>query len=155
MVIKMTLETIINDATKEVLQVPRIAEFCKQLHSEPDFSEVLDRMRDQDDDFEVDGVRFIHKDAIDRIQQEELGNDTYMLGCFNADFLSGHIPLSAETIKQLQEKEQFDAIGELALLHLEAIQQEYCGLDGYGHHFNHYDFSEEEIGNYYVFDNRN
>ena len=129
--------------------------FLESLHSQPDLEEVLDRMSSGDDDFEVDGVRFIHRDAIDRIQREELSNDTYILGCFNAHFLADYLPLDSDTIEAMQEKELHEAIGELALKHIEEIQQGYCGADGYGHHFNHYDFSEEEHGAYYVFDNRN
>ena len=58
----------------------------------------------------------------------------------------------------MQGAEAFEGIGKMLAPHIEEVQEEYARADGYGHHFNHYDFSEEEMTiagvNYYVFDNR-
>ena len=151
----MDMQTTINNATNKVNSVMALARFCKSLTSEPSFRDVFEAIQNEETDFEVDGVRFIHTDHIDQIQQEELLSDTYILGCFNADFLSGHLPWDTDTIRDLQDKEQFEAIGALVAQNIEAIQAEYSGLDGYGHHFNRYDGSEWEFGDYLVFDNRN
>ena len=131
--------------------------FCIGLDSEPDYREVLEHTGEED--FWVSDVRFIREDSIDAIQQDELANDLYMLGCFNANFISSIIEIDADVVESMQEAEAFEAIGKLiiSLGKLEDMQQEYCSLDGYGHHFNGYDGSEEEITingiNYLVFDN--
>jgi hypothetical protein len=57
--------------------------------NDPDWREVVRHMDDSEDDFEVNGVRFISDDEIDIIQCEELESDLYILGCFNAGFLAG------------------------------------------------------------------
>ena len=116
-----------------------------------DREELLNAIQAQEDDFEIDNCRFIRKSAIDEIQESELADDTYMLGCFNANFLSDFLPLDTEDIRNMQSEELFDIIGKLAKPHISEIQQEYAKTDGYGHHFNHYDGNEEELINYYVF----
>jgi hypothetical protein len=132
--------------------------FCQsRLFSEPDWREVVSHAGD--DDFEVDNVRFISEAAIDRIQQEELASDPYILGCFNDWFLADVLDLDLDVIKAMQEAYVFEALGKLILSmgKLEALQQAYASADGYGHHFNHYDSGEETVNidgdTYYVFDN--
>jgi hypothetical protein len=139
-------------------QIKQLKAFCDNLTSSPDWKEVLNEVISDSDDFEVDNVRFIKASEIDQIQQDELLSDLYCLGCFNANFLSGHIALDADVIKAIQDAGAYEAIGKIASKEIESIQSEYSRLDGYGHHFNHYDFSEENITingiEYYVFDNR-
>lgn len=138
-------------------EIKNLKSFCENLHSEPNWRDVLSNILDGESDFEVDNVRFIETDSIDEIQQDELLSDLYVLGCFNADFLSGYLPLDADDIKNIQDAGAFEAIGKMCKSEIESIQQGYASADGYGHHFNHYDFSEEELsinGNlYHVFDN--
>lgn len=139
-------------------QVKTIKSFCANLFSDPDYREVI--AHSGEDDFEVDGVRFVRDDAIDQIQQDELASDEYILGCFNADFLADVLGIDQEVIEAMQKAEAYEAIGKLIISmgKLEALQQAYSRADGYGHHFNGYDFSEDEITidgiDYHVFDCR-
>ena len=137
-----------------------IKDFCESLTSAPDWREVVAEIENGANDFEVDNVRFINSADIDRIQCEELGNDEYILGCFNASFISDVLCIDQDVIEAMQKAEAFKAIGKLiiSLGKLEELQQAYASADGYGHHFNHYDFAEEELrvngDTFHVFDNR-
>ena len=98
--------------------------------------------------------RFIGIHSIDEIMEEELSSDTYVLGCFNADFLAAVTDLPKAMIEACQKADAYAAIGEaiLACGWLEDVQREYARADGYGHHFGHYDNEEHEIsvaGSYY------
>jgi len=141
-------------------EIKSIKEYCEILNSQPDYREVLQNIIEEVNDFEVDNVRFIKSDCIDSIQQEELENDLYILGCFNSNFLSNILDIDCEVLEAMQEAEAYEAIGKLiiSLGKLEELQAEYSSLDGYGHHFNSYDHSQDEFESsndeYYVFDNR-
>ena len=115
--------------------------------------DVCSEIKNHPDDFEVDGYRFIREDEIDEIQQDELSGDEYMLGCFNAWFLADVIGVDEDAITAMQQAEAYEAIGKLILSggHLQRLQERYASADGYGHHFSHYDGSEEQIGEYLVF----
>lgn len=140
-------------------ELKSVKNFCDDLFSSPDWREVIQNVLDGEDDFEVDNVRFIADDAIDNIQEEELGNDDYLLGCFNPWFLADGLGLDITVIEALQSTMAFEAIGKLikSMGKLGDLQQAYASGDGYGHHFNSWDSSEEEItinGTiYHVFDN--
>lgn len=141
-------------------QIKAIKSFCTGLFSTPDYREVLENMADGTDDFEVDNVRFIKSDCIDEILADELGSDNYMLGCFNAWFIADVTGIDTDVIEAMQKAEAYEAIGKLikSLDKLEVLASAYASADGYGHHFNSYDFGEEELriaGTlYHVFDNR-
>lgn len=104
-------------------------------------------------DFEVGNYRFIKSTHIDEIQQEELSNDLYTLGCFNASFLSGIVGVSIESLELMQKAEAFEGIGEMIVSggYLAEVQAEYSSADSYGHHFAHCDHAEHEIGDWYAF----
>jgi len=137
-----------------------VIEFCNDLCSSPDWREVVGYIESNDDDFEVDNVRFIKDDAIDKIQQEEMENDLYILGCFNAWFIADCIGIDTDVIAAMQKAEAFEAIGKriISMGKIEEMQAAYASSDGYGHHFNSYDGIDEEIDiegvTYHVFDNR-
>jgi len=120
---------------------------------EDEWKEVVMSISLKKDDFEVNDYRFIRQDKIDKIQQEELGDDSYILGCFNAWFLADILDLPTQDIEDLQEKDCFDAIGYMVLKagKIEELQEQYVSADGYGHHFAHYDHNEHELGKYYAF----
>ena len=117
------------------------------------------KMSDGVDDMTMtlDGTewRFIRRDAIDHIMQEELSNDKYILGCFNSWFLANILGLDQEVIEAIQKAEAYEALGRLVLSlgKLEELQAEYVSADGYGHHFGHYDGYEYELNSqpYYAF----
>lgn len=125
-----------------------------------EWREAVERIIDGEADFTCNGHRWICSDDIDEIQQEELGADEYILGCFNASFLARVLDAPVEAIKALQGAEAFEAIGKWIIENgkLEELQEGYAGADGYGHHFNSYDFSEEELmitgcPAYHIFEN--
>ena len=130
-----------------------IIEFCNE--NSIDFKEVINNIVNEEPDFEIDNYRFIHEDSIDAIQCDELKLDTYILGCFNADFLDGIINVPYRAIIALQRAECYSELGEICLDYIDEIQQEYSRLDGYGHHFAHYDSNTIQdilsISGYYVF----
>lgn len=136
-----------------------IKNFCANLFSTPDWREVIGNIEAGEVDFTVDDVRFINSADIDRIQQDELSSDEYILGCFNADFLSSVLDIDQDVIAAMQKAEAFEAVGKLiiSLGKLEELQEYYASADGYGHHFNRYDFGEEELRvngeTFHVFDN--
>lgn len=147
----------------EYSEIKQVKKLCEELFSEPDWREVVENLSSDEgsEDFEVDGVRFIDSDSIDKIQQEELGSDTYILGCFNSWFLASVLDIDEDVIIALQECEKFEAVGKLVISSgkLAELQEAYASADGYGHHFNRYDFGEEGFRIpsynklYYVFDN--
>lgn len=114
---------------------------------------VLENMLNNDSDFEVENYRFIHKDDIDTIQQDEMKSDPYMLGCFNAWFIADNTDLDIDIVEALQSADKYTELGNHILNngYLEDMQSAYTSADGYGHHFNSYDGSENEIGDYYAF----
>lgn len=121
---------------------------------EPDHrKEVIAEIENGTDDFEVNDYRFIHAESIDKIQQDELSSDEYILGCFNDWFLAGILDIDVDVIQAMQKAEAYEEIGKLVLSmdKLEELQEAYSDADGYGHHFAHYDHQTHEIGEYYVF----
>lgn len=60
--------------------------------------EVLEEFFNKSVDFEVNNYRFIHCDYIDKIQQDEISSDDYILGCFNANFLAGIMGISEDAV---------------------------------------------------------
>ena len=51
--------------------IRKIKLFCDSLFSTPDWREVVDSIEADEDDFEVDGVRFISEDAIEAIKKNK------------------------------------------------------------------------------------
>ena len=110
-----------------------------------DFRELTEQIIDEVDDFEIEDYRFIKVSEIDAIQQNELKDDLYSLGCFNADFIEDNTNIPYNAIVALQKAEAFEELGELIVDDIETIQSEYSRLDGYGPHFGRYDGNEYEI----------
>ena len=118
-----------------------------------DVRQVLENISIDERDFGVGNYRFIHEDIIDQTQQDELGSDLYVLGCFNSGFLAGVLGLDRDVIASMQQADAYEALGKLivSMEKLANLQADYSAADGYGHHFNPYDGGEEYIGNYYIF----
>lgn len=120
-------------------------------------NEILEHVENGEKDFTVDDIRYIRDDCIDEIMQEELACDEYMLGCFQPWVLAEVLPLSIVTIENSQANEECELLGKFIVEggYVEILQKRYVGLDGYGHYFNSWDGSEEEMvidGNeYHVF----
>jgi hypothetical protein len=118
-----------------------------------DWREAVAQMAIDASDFECGGYRFIHKDDIDDILADELSSDEYVLGCFNARFIADVTGWPVALIEAAQKGEQYEAIGKGIIDggHVTELAQAYASADGYGHHFNSWDGSEEEFVNYYAF----
>lgn len=141
-------------------EIKTLKTFTESLFSTPDYKEVLENVINSDDDFEVDNVRFIKSDCIDQILADELESDLYCLGCFKASFIADVTGWPEVLIEAAQSGEAYEKLGEAIVdadVMLE-LAENYASADGYGHHFNSYDFSEEEITingvDYFVFDNQ-
>lgn len=121
----------------QIKTIYRFAEDCGISY----WKDIVENICNEEEDFEVERYRFIHEDAIDKIQQEELESDPYILGCFNADFIAHNTDLSYDIVKALQEADKFEALGQHIIDndYVADMQSEYARLDGYGHHFAHYD----------------
>ena len=135
-------------------ELKKIHHFCQG--NDIDFKEVVSNILDDEEDFEVDDYRFIKFDDIDEIQQEELKSDLYLLGCFNPSFLADNTDLPLKVIEVLKKHEAYEELGELIVDDVDDIQEEYARIDGYGHHFAHYDGETLELidvngSDYYVF----
>lgn len=102
--------------------------------------------------------RFISMEhgVIEEIMTEELEADPYILGCFNASFLSGITGVPEVIIKAAQDGEQFEVIGQWLIdedhvrdtsgpAHYGGIVPNYIQSDGPGHHFAHYDGETHEL----------
>lgn len=98
-------------------------------------------------------VRVIHEDSIDEIMQDELENDPYILGCFQTYFLEQVTGLDSDLIEAIKAGEQHEKLGQWIIdnNHTKAIQEGYRDVDGYGHHFAHYDSAEHEVSGHYIF----
>lgn len=128
------------------MQLSEIKDVRDQFGS--DWREIVDQsVNYAETDFEVGNYRFISSDAIDDILVEELESDPYVLGCFTAWAIHQATDWPMALIEACQKAEQFEALGQAI------IKEGYTGdladvlvtHDGYGHHFNRYDGSEEEL----------
>lgn len=124
----------------------------KKLRLEYDLSaeelrEFVEHVMVCDDDFVIGRYRYINGDEIDKIMQDELSSDEYILGCFNAWFLASVLEIDQDVIEEMQKCEAYTAIGKLVLSlgKLEKLQESYVRADGYGNHFDHYSGSTDEI----------
>ena len=148
------MKTLNNTYATTYTDLKGIKTFC-DTHNIDDWKEVTENILSVSDDFEVNGYRFIRATKIDEIQTEELKSDLYMLGCFTDWFISDNTNLPLKVVQALQKAEACEELGELMLEHIDNIQREYARLDGYGHHFAHYDHETIEdtfVGtDYYIF----
>ena len=108
---------------------------------------LVDSIQDSETNFEVDNYTFITEDEALKEVINMYQCDEYILGCFNADFIADFIPLDYDSIKTLQESENFEVIGKLILNsgNLESMMEDYISLDGYGHALSSYDGNNDEI----------
>lgn len=124
-----------------------VKDFLNELNIETSFRDVCENIIAEETDFEVDGFRFIDQCEIDEIQANELESDPYILGCFNASFISNCTDLSYDIVKALQEGEKYEELGQHIIDndYVDDMQEGYSSADGYGHHFAHYDGHENEM----------
>lgn len=109
-------------------------------------------------DFTVDydgrEYRIIENNYIESIMKDELSSDTYLLGCFNAWFLSDIMNIPSEAIEKIQSADCCDALGIIISNNdemMDSLVKKYISCDGAGHHFSLYDGSEDDCGEYTVF----
>ena len=113
---------------------------------------------DGDNDFNIDfdgrGYRVIANDEIASVMADELSGDEYVLGCFNAYFLSNIIGIPSDAVQKIQEADCFEALGMIIAADDEKLGRlvdEYIRADGAGHHFSACDGSETDAGDFTVF----
>lgn len=111
-----------------------------------DSRELYQNIADNINDFEIKDFRFILESDIDSIMIEDLKNDEYILGCFQAWFISDITGIGYEAVKAIQDAEAFEALGKLIISmgKIEELQEQYVSMDGYGHHFAQYDGETDE-----------
>ena len=121
------------------------------------FVDVADAM-DGDNDFNVDfdgrEYRVIANEDIASVMADELSGDDYLLGCFNADFLSGIIGIPSDAIAKIQNADCCEALGMIIAADNEKLRElveDYISADGAGHHFSAYDGSETDAGEFTIF----
>ena len=131
---------------KTARQVTRAA-LSDLLQDQDQVKEALAQMEDSDD-FEVGGYRFIRSVEIDRILEEELESDEYILGCFNASFLASATGWPLALIEAAQKGDAYEALGKHIVQEGKVcdIARDYVSADGYGHYFATYDDHEHDIG---------
>ena len=113
---------------------------------------------DGDNDFNIDfdgrEYRVIATDEIASVMADELSGDEYLLGCFNANFLSGIIGIPSDAIEKIQKADGYEALGVIIAADekkLERLVDDYISADGAGHHFSASDGSETDAGEFTVF----
>ena len=111
-----------------------------------------------DNDFNVDfdgrEYRVIANEDIASVMADELSGDEYILGCFDANFLSGIIGIPSYAIEKIQKADCYQALGMIIAADsekLERLVDDYISADGAGHHFSAYDGSETNAGEFTVF----
>jgi hypothetical protein len=139
--------------------IKTIKTFCEGLDSKPDWKEVVTLIDSSQTDFEVDGVRFIEDSEIQGILEDELASDPYLLGCFYSHAIAEATGWPEFLVELAQAGDQHEALGNAMNSEDVAVLAElYESQDGYGHHFNRHDGSEEELTvnslYYHVFDNQ-
>ena len=103
-----------------------------------------------DDDFTVDydGMEFrvINDNDILDILTNELESGEYMLGCFNASFLSSILDVDSDAIESIQKSGAFEGLGKMikGMDKVQEVAEDYASADGYGHHFAGYDHEGHE-----------
>ena len=141
-------------------QIKQIRTVCDELVSQPAWREVVEKILDSEQDFDVDGVRFIHDDIILDVLADELTNDGFILGCFAAVCIAEATGWPVVLIEAAQSGHAYQQIGAaMDKDQVRKLAEIYSGADGFGHHFNAYDGGEEELtvdgfGLFHVFDNR-
>lgn len=138
----------------ELILIKKWLSQLKELEFEKDDrKEIVQRLLAEEDDFEEASYRFIAESSIDKILEEELQSDLYILGCFRADFVSRITNLPVEMIEACQKAEAYEAVGKgiLATCGISVLAKAYVEADSYSHHFAHYDGETNEIEGYYVF----
>jgi hypothetical protein len=138
------------ETTKTFSELREIAELATKLGI--DSHDLLAGLIEETS-FEIDNYRFINSHVIDGLMVEEMESDPYILGCFNDWFIAENTDLSLDIVQALQAGEKFEAIGQHIIDNgfTEQMAEEYARLDGYGHHFAHYDSETNEFLDWYYF----
>lgn len=150
MMITKAQKKSIHDELKEILT----------YYNKYDLDEIVEHFKSDDNDFEVGRYRYIDSDVIDDILAKELSDEPGLLGSFEDWIISEALPgnVDTEIIAKLKVAgdwvlgEFLNEIPEFT----KNIADLYVKYDGYGHHFNLYDGSEEIIAlpnkrEYYIF----
>ena len=119
-----------------------------------DVEYAMDGNNDFNVDFDGREYRAIANEDIESVMADELSGDEYLLGCFNANFLSGIIGIPSDAIEKIQKADCREALGMIIAADekkLGDLVSEYISADGAGHYFSTYDGSETDAGEFTVF----
>jgi len=127
-------------------EVKEIIELAEDLGI--DSRELVENIDFQETEFEVDNYRFLEESEAVEAVVDMYEGDTYLLGCFNAWFISDSTKIDIRVVEALQESENYSELGQLILDYtdndLNEMMEEYIRLDGYGHALCSYDGGHEE-----------
>lgn len=130
------------------------------VYDEYDIDEIIENLINNADDFVVGRYRYIKQSKIDEIMLQEFKDNPELLGYFKPCAISDAMPgnIDPDIIEKIQKTLEHNLGVFLAEFpnYIENIVETYVRYDGYGHYFNLYDFSEEEITmpngvDYYIF----
>lgn len=145
-----------NETVKAIVKAIVYHNGTNDRHSVHDLLEDVNFAICNDFTVDYDGreYRVIENNDIESILKDELSNDTYILGCFNAWFLSDIMDVPSEAIEKIQSADCYDALGIIIANNdgmMNELVSRYISSDGAGHHFSSYDSSEDDCGEYTVF----
>ena len=149
------------DLIKEMLKIASDAdELCELIDSIEVFEQIEAEVLDYTESIELTykavvsceidhstrNWRIIDSNHIDNILAEEIADDTYMLGCFQAWVIADATGWPISLVEAAQKAELFSEIGEgMTEEQINEVAEIYAQHDGYGHHFATQDGDEHEI----------
>ena len=110
----------------------------------------------EEDEFNIDGYRFIHKNKIDEIMQKEMEENGNMAIDVPKEVLKKYLDIPNHILDIMLKKNNDEAIHEFALYHTDKLQKECVSQRwkewyGYQTHFGSTDIPETKLLDYYVF----
>ena len=139
------------DLIKEMLKIASDAdELCELIDSIEVFEQIEVRVLDYTESIELTykavvsceidhstrNWRIIDSNHIDNILAEEIADDSYMLGCFQAWVIADATGWPINLVEAAQKAELFSEIGEgMTEEQINEVAKIYAQHDGYGHHF--------------------
>lgn len=104
-----------------------------------DIEEILESMEVYSD-FTYEDYRYISSEAIFDILVVELA-DPEIIGYFNSSFLAELLDIPEEIVESTCQADKGELIGSIIIQEglVGKLAEEYIRIDGYGHHFAHYD----------------
>ena len=140
--------------TNSTITITQVEDFCNNLFNTPDHKKVHEFIKNDEREFTIDNVHFIHTGLIDFILAEELTSNRHLAGSFAPCAIAKATGWPLELIETMQECGAHKKLGEaMEEHHVDNLAKSYRSMKGYGHHFENCDGLALELGDYFVFDN--